>query len=175
VDYICEHYEKYRDNTPWYEYYPEQKFQNEIEEWKAKHPLPKMMHIIPDLRPFWFKYHRLKTQTDALVAVIAVLRHKAERGSYPKNLGVLGGKLGFNYLSKLPQDPFSEGPLVYHWLIDDFELYSVGPDFKDDGGKRTQSSYPFSGTDEGDDVFWPPFRKNRENVKFYSQRDRPGP
>jgi hypothetical protein len=75
----------------------------------------------------------------------------------------------------MPQDPFSEGPLVYHWLVDDFELYSVGPDFKDDGGKRNHSNYPFSGSNEGDDVFWPPIRKNRENVKFFPHRDRPGP
>jgi hypothetical protein len=91
---------------------------------------------------------------------------------YPKNLGALRG-----YLAHLPQDPFSEENLVYHWLVDDFELYSVGPDFKDDGGKRFQNrnSFSVSDKDKGDDVFWPPFRWNRENVKFNSCRDRPGP
>jgi hypothetical protein len=146
VDYFFEHYESYKDNTPWYEYYPEQKFQREIEEWKTKHPA---------LKPNWIYYHRLKAKSDALITVIAVLRFKAEQNSYPKSLEILGSRIGFNYLSKIPQDPFSEGHSVYHWLYDDFELYSVGPDFNDDGGKRSHSRYPLSGDDKGDDVFWP--------------------
>jgi hypothetical protein len=174
VDYFFEHYENYKTETPWYWYYPEQKFQKEIEEWKSKHPLPQMF-FFPHLRPDWSFYHRLKAKSDALITVIALLRFKADHGHYPKNLEILRPKEGSIYLEKLPQDPFSEGNLVYHCFVDDFDLYSVGPDFKDDDGKRTHDSYPFSGNNKGDDVFWPPFRLNRENVKFYPHRDRPGP
>jgi hypothetical protein len=174
IDYFFGHYESYKDNTPWYEYYPEKKFQSEIEEWKTKHPFPKQF-FYPGLKPDWVYYHRLKAKSDALVTVIALLRFKADHGHYPKNLEMLKPRDGFRYLEKLPQDPFSEGPLVYHWLVDDFELYSLGPDFKDDGGKRTHDSYPLSGDNKGDDVFWPPFRLNRENVKFMSSKDRPEP
>ena len=175
IDYICEHYEKYGDETPWFWYHSEQKFQREIEEWKVKHPLPKMMYIIPDLSRVWLPYHRLKAKSDALITVIALLRFKADHGHYPKNLEMLMPRDGFRYLEKMPQDPFSKGPLVYHWLVDNFELYSVGPDFNDDGGKRTYDNYPFSGDNKGDDVFWPPFRLNRENIKFMPSKDRPEP
>jgi hypothetical protein len=50
-----------------------------------------------------------------------------------------------------------------------------GRTFKDDGGERTHDSYSFSGDDKGDDVFWPPFRENRENIKFMPFKDRPEP
>jgi hypothetical protein len=171
VEYACKHYESFnglRDDTPWYCYYSEQKFQKEIEEWKVKHPIPDI--FVPDIKPYWFYYHRLKAKRDALITVIALLRFKADHGHYPKNLEALRG-----YITKMPQDPFSEGPLVYHWLVDDFELYSVGPDFKDDGGKRSQIGNPLTGIGKGDDVFWPPFRLNRENVKFMPSKDRPEP
>jgi hypothetical protein len=51
-----------------------------------------------------------------------------------------------NYLSKLPQDPFSGSPLVYRqkpgtgWL-----LYSVGPDGVDDGGRPAGRGWPVKG------------------------------
>jgi hypothetical protein len=167
VEYACKHYESYEDETPWFWYYPEQKFQREIEEWKAKHPIPDI--FVPNIRPYWFYYHRLKAKSEALVTVIALQRYKIDHGHYPKNLGALMG-----YVTKTPKDPFSGEFLVYHWLVDDFELYSVGPDFNDDGGKRSQIGNPLTGIGKGDDVFWPPFRKNRENIKFYSQRERPG-
>jgi hypothetical protein len=178
VDYICEHYQQYGDKSPWFWFNTEEKFQKEIKDWRTKHLIPDSF-ILPNLKPLkllWLRYHRLKAKSSGLITVIAVLRFKAEQNHYPKNLEVLRPREGFVYLAKMPKDPFSEGLLVYHWLVDDFEIYSVGPDFKDDGGKRTHNSYPFSGSDEGDDVFWPPFRLNRENVKFYPYRDeRPGP
>jgi hypothetical protein len=177
VDYICEHYEQYGDKSPWYWFNTEEKFQREIKEWKTKHMIPNRF-ILPNLKPLkllWLRYHRLKSKSSGLITVIAVLRFKAEQNHYPKNLEVLRPREGYRYLAKLPKDPFSEGLLVYHWLVDDFEIYSVGPDFKDDGGKRTHDSYPFSGSDEGDDVFWPPFRLNRENVRFMRTDYRPEP
>lgn len=39
------------------------------------------------------------------------------------------------YLQRLPQDPFSGQPLVYHSQGTNWLLYSVGPDGMDDGGK----------------------------------------
>jgi hypothetical protein len=172
VDYIFRHYEQYGDDSPWYWYNTEEKLQKEIKEWRTKHLIPDRF-ILPNLRPYWLRYHRMKAKSSALVTIIALLRYKAEHNKYPKNLEMLMPKDGYRYLPKLPKDPFSEGILVYHWLVDDFELYSIGPDFKDDGGKRTQDSYPFSGNNRGDDVFWPPFRLNRENVRFMRTDHRP--
>jgi hypothetical protein len=174
VNYICEHYEKYGDKSPWFWFNTEEEFQREIKEWRTKHLIPEKFNL-PNLKPLWFKYHRLKAKSSALVTVIALMRYKADHGNYPKNLEMLRPREGYRYLAKMSKDPFSDGLLVYHWLVDDFELYSVGPDFKDDGGKRSNNTYPFSGSDEGDDVFWPPFRLHRENVRFMRTDYRPEP
>jgi hypothetical protein len=177
VDYICEHYEQYGDKSPWFWFNTEEEFQREIKEWRAKHLIPDKF-ILPNLKPLkplWLRYHRLKAKSSGLITVIAILRFKAEQNHYPKNLEVLRPRERFVYLAKMPKDPFSDGLLVYHWLADDFELYSVGPDFKDDGGKRTHDSYPFSGDNKGDDVFWPPFRLNRENIRFMRTDYKPEP
>lgn len=52
-------------------------------------------------------------------------------------------------LPAIPDDPFDEQPLRYRRLPRGFTVYSVGPDFTDNGGKR-----PPSGTEvaNGDDV-----------------------
>ncbi|MBA7701147.1 hypothetical protein ES703_109879 [subsurface metagenome] len=51
-------------------------------------------------------------------------------------------------------DPFSNKPVVYRKMDDDFTLYSVGLNFEDDGGSR-YSEYPWGGYNKGDRVFWP--------------------
>jgi hypothetical protein len=180
VDYICEHYEKYGDKSPWFWFNTEEEFQKEIKEWRTKHLIPNMF-ILPNLKPLkllWLRYHRLKAKSNGLVAVIALMRYKADHGNYPKNLEMLRSREGYRYLEKMPKDPFSERFLVYHWLVDDFELYSVGPDFKDDGGQRLPrgNSFSISSVNEkGDDVFWPPFRLDRENVRYMHTNYRPEP
>jgi hypothetical protein len=64
-------------------------------------------------------------------------------------------------LSEVPIDPFSDQPLVYKKTDNGFTLYSVGYNFKDDGGVPGQ----YEGTNKnpqarrwtqyGDVVFWP--------------------
>ena len=101
---------------------------------------------------------RLKTDRAALLTVLAALRHKKEKGEYPQRLEDLV-KVG--YLKELPIDPYSDGPLVYRSTADRFVLYSVGPNFKDDGGKVDREGDSKVKTcrkrwaDEGDTVFWP--------------------
>ncbi len=65
------------------------------------------------------------------------------------------------------ENPFSNGPLVYNLLDDDFELYSIEKDFKDDSAGRFPGGNPISGIPEGDEVFWPPLSKGRKNIKIY--------
>jgi hypothetical protein len=61
------------------------------------------------------------------------------------------------YLKQLPMDSFSDKPLVYKKTEDNFILYSVGPDFKDDGGEpgRDRKGRVRLWVGEGDVVFWP--------------------
>jgi hypothetical protein len=41
-----------------------------------------------------------------------------------------------NTLPAVPEDPFDEQPLRYRRLRQGFTVYSVGPDFTDNGGQR---------------------------------------
>lgn len=62
---------------------------------------------------------------------LALEAHKMDRGSYPQSLAALN----LQFAHGLPKDPFSGGDFVYRRQDDAFQLYSVGPDRKDDGGK----------------------------------------
>ncbi|MBA7624566.1 hypothetical protein ES703_31975 [subsurface metagenome] len=101
---------------------------------------------------------------EALITVIAVLRYKAKNENYPITLEHLVEQ---EYLARLSIDPFSDKPLIYKPLDNDFELYSIGQNCKDDGGIRYPGGSGLSGASEGDEVFWPPLTKRRKNIKPY--------
>ncbi|HUT29628.1 MAG TPA: hypothetical protein VMX13_07545 [Sedimentisphaerales bacterium] len=100
--------------------------------------------------------YRAKTQIEALVATIAAIRYKRAHGDYPENLDRL---LEADLLKKLPMDPYSDKPLVYRRTDNGFILYSLGPDFDDDGGGVAEiaAAKPdwFQWPEKGDQVFWP--------------------
>ncbi len=97
---------------------------------------------------------RLRTHRAAVVTTLALLRYQAEKDSYPARLEELV-KPGM--LTRLPDDPFSEGPLTYERTADGFLLYSWGENLKDDGGRQgtAQDGRPKMWADNGDWVFWP--------------------
>jgi len=76
------------------------------------------------------------------LAAIAVLRYSCDKGGLPHDWGqvVAGG-----YLKEIPIDSFSGQPLVFRMTGDEFTVYSVGQDGKDDGGTDRKS----------DIVVWP--------------------
>lgn len=93
---------------------------------------------------------RMKVQRDALITTLALLRHKTERRALPADLQEL---VAAGYVAEVPLDPYSDKPLVYKRTTDDFLLYSVGADFKDDGGPHDRR---WGQNEEGGDyVFWP--------------------
>jgi len=98
--------------------------------------------------------YRNKVGVEAFVATVAILRYKQEHGNYPENLSEL---LEAGLLKELPMDPFSNEPVVYRKMDDDFMLYSVGLNFEDDGGQvvRDKRARVKKWADEGDEVFWP--------------------
>jgi hypothetical protein len=72
---------------------------------------------------------RLRTARVAL----AVLRWRAaHEGKLPESLS----ELVPDTLPGIPVDPFDEQPLRYRRLPQGFSVYSVGPDFTDNGGQR---------------------------------------
>ena len=98
---------------------------------------------------------RLKTNRAGLLTVLAVLSYQKQTGGFPANLYELVVK---EYLNELPMDPYSDKPLIYRKSGDSFILYSVGLNFKDDGGEvlREHGRIFRWGTQEaGDAVFWP--------------------
>jgi len=105
--------------------------------------------------------------TDALITTLAVLRYKADKGQLPENLDQI---VATGYLEELPMDPYSNKPLVYRRIGDDFTLYSFGADFDDDGGTRSKWG---EGKEGGDQVFWPvqPTEKSEERQKENQGRD----
>jgi hypothetical protein len=78
-------------------------------------------------------YYETKAQTEALIAVLAILRFKADNHRLPASLDEL---VSADYLKSVPMDPYSDGPLVYKSAEDNFKLYSVGENFSDDGGSN---------------------------------------
>lgn len=65
-----------------------------------------------------------------LQAELALRCYRAEQGAPPAQLPQLVPQ----YLQRLPQDPFSQQPLVYRVQGTNWLLYSIGPDRKDDSG-----------------------------------------
>jgi hypothetical protein len=101
--------------------------------------------------------YRIKTEIQATVAIIALQRYKEDKGQYPDSLNDL---IVADYLKELPIDPWSDKPLIYRKTESSFTLYSVGLDFKDDGGIPAKSPDGKiilwdNNRSGGDTVFWP--------------------
>jgi hypothetical protein len=98
--------------------------------------------------------NRNKIEVYATVTLLALLRYEKDNGSYPNDLQQL---ITAGYLRQLPMDSFSDKPMVYRKTDDDFILYSVGPNFTDEGGEYSRNSKGQikNWLDNGDTVFWP--------------------
>ena len=80
-------------------------------------------------------YYQTKTQTEALVTVLAILRYRNDTSKLPESLDKL---MDTGYLQNIPKDPYSNSSLIYKVRGDTFSLYSVGEDFMDNGGLIVQ-------------------------------------
>lgn len=139
---------------------PYEKVRTDSERWGMDYlfNLPKgrfgLLHVmVPSLQRAGELAYRRKALHEATVTVLALRRWRLEKGKYPESLSelVAGG-----YLKALPQDPYSDGPLVYRREGDDFILYSVSGNFADDGGVQ-DPDHDWE-TRKGkflDRVFWP--------------------
>jgi hypothetical protein len=99
--------------------------------------------------------YRGKMQHESTLAGLALKRWRLEKDAYPQTLNEL---IASGFLKELPMDPYSDKPLVYKKMGDDFILYSIGPNFKDDEGQvAMEHGRPAKwGTAEaGDIVLWP--------------------
>jgi len=93
---------------------------------------------------------RTRASRDALITTLALLRHKHDKGVFPADLQAL---VSAGYVAEVPMDPYSDKPLIYRRQRSSFALYSIGADFKDDGGRHDRRWG--QGEQGGDYVFWP--------------------
>ena len=110
--------------------------------------------------------HRLPVDVKGALAMIAIFRYKADKGRYPQDLNQL---LTTGYLKQMPIDSYSDRPLVYKKTEDNFMLYSIGPNFVDDGGKpgRDRKGRVKLWMYEGDVVFWPQPESELKKMKYF--------
>jgi hypothetical protein len=97
---------------------------------------------------------RIKTMRLGLLTMLALARFEKEKGEYPENLSTL---VELGYLKDIPNDPYSDGPLVYKKTDESFILYSLGENLSDEGGQvaRRDDGSIKKWASEGDWVFWP--------------------
>lgn len=115
--------------TPWQIKNEEYGYFEEIDNINNSNFFLQIFGISPEVT--FHLYHKTRAQTEALIAILAVLRFKVDSGRFPETLDEL---VSAGYLQSIPMDPYSSGPLVYKLTEDNFELYSIGKDFLDDGG-----------------------------------------
>ena len=81
---------------------------------------------------FFASYGRVIAESRLLLTEAAIRAHIHAKGSPPDSLASLVPE----FLSAVPQDPFGSGPLVYRRTEQEYLLYSLGGNRKDDGGQR---------------------------------------
>jgi hypothetical protein len=117
--------------TPWQVEYEGHDYFEEIMDIRCSNFFFKLLLLDPDdtLR----LYYETRAQTEALIAVLAILRFKTDNGRLPATLDEL---VSVGYLRSVLMDPYSNGPPVYEPAGDNFKLYSFGENFVDDGGSN---------------------------------------
>lgn len=115
--------------TPWKVKNNSRDYFKEIQNIKNSNIILKMFGTSPEST--FNLYHKTQAQAKALITILAILRFQADTGHYPESLEEL---VSSGYLRELPDDPYSDKPLIYNLKEDGFTLYSVGKDFIDNGG-----------------------------------------
>jgi len=133
-----------------------------------------MLYALPRYRYFLVQYfmpafelvseivYRAKISHESTVTILALKQYRLEKNEYP---AILDELVTAGYLKELPTDPYSDKPLVYKRIGDDFILYSVGPNFTDDGGEpgKNRDGRVAKWRDNGDTIFWPIPKENEQD------------
>ncbi len=126
----------------------------EMVESLPRHRYALVRSLVPSLDRMVESRFRGRALHQATLTILALQRYRIEKGGYPPSLDEL---MQTDYLDALPADPYSEKPLSYKVAGNAFSLYSVGPDFDDDGGRSATDSEGRRRiwAKSGDTVFWP--------------------
>lgn len=125
--------------------------------------------IIPALAKSHFRFASFETLRRLTFTAIALRRHRLKHGNFPESLGALVPE----FLAEAPRDFMDGLPLRYQLQSDgQFLLWSVGEDFKDDGGDPTpvgaQSYNPFDWL-KGRDWVWPQAATEAEVAVYHAE------
>jgi len=89
-----------------------------------------------------FQFARTEAMLFLLRVRLALEEYRARHRRLPRRLEELTPEI----MSSLPEDPFSGKPLRYVARGDSFQVYSVGPDLKDDSGTSVPAQFSESST-----------------------------
>ena len=113
--------------------------------------------------------YRGRALHEATVTVLALKRWRLEKGQYPMSLNEL---VMAGYLEQVPMDPYSDKRVIYKKTDDSFVLYSLGPDFDDDGGvENPKDSQKRMQEGPGDEVFWPVPKSQAKKKDIYEKHE----
>ncbi|MBC8874557.1 MAG: hypothetical protein H8E44_34400 [Planctomycetes bacterium] len=87
--------------------------------------------VMPTIQAFEFAMNRRDAMHRLLMADFAIRLFQHDEGRLPESFEELCPR----YLSAVPLDPYSDGPLIYRRVDDTYVLYSVWQDGDDDGGR----------------------------------------
>ena len=117
--------------------------------------------LLPSLGKASQRAHRAITLARLGAVACALERHHRAHGRYPESLSGLGPAM----LKSLPDDWMSGQPFHYRRTEDGrFELWSVGPDGKDDGGVYRTRDRKNKSVSEERDWPWPVATANTERM-----------
>jgi hypothetical protein len=105
-------------------------------------------YTIPLLLSYYYSqsgehWEEVAVKNGTVEIAIALVAYRMKNSAYPEELEQLTPA----FLGKIPNDPFSDGPLRYKRLQWGCLVYSVGPNGKDECGEFDGSVWP-----EKDDV-----------------------
>lgn len=134
---------------------------------------PKTMLVscltLPALGKSHQNFAKFETTRRLTFTAIALHRHRLKHGKFPVSLSALVPE----FLAEMPRDFMDGQPLRYQLDPDgQFRLWSVGEDFKDDGGDATTvgapSTNPFNWLN-GRDWVWPQPASEAEVAAFHAK------
>jgi len=158
--------------TPWQIKNEGRDYFKEMDDINKRYIFLKLYHVGIDPKGIYPSYYKTKSQTEALIAVLAILRHKTETGQLPESLDKL---VSTGYLQSVPMDPYSNGSLVYKVAEDNFKLYSVGENFIDDDGEikvadRTELPGMTPDIYSPDIIYWPVTELQKLRYEFIKKQ-----
>ena len=125
---------------------------------------------LPALNRSHQKFASFETIHRLTITAIALHRHRLKHGKFPESLGALVPE----FLAEVPRDFMDGQPLRYQLQPDgQFRLWSVGEDFKDDGGDPTTVGVSSSSDQyqwlKGRDWVWPQAATEAEVTAYHAE------